>query len=340
MTSRQIKVGITMGDPSGIGPEVIIKGACQFKGIHLENILVLGDFGILEKESLRLKSKLKIHSLKNIFDSAEKNSLNILNLSHLSTKRICYAEPNESYAKAALTYLDHAIRFSQENLIDAFVTAPLNKHAIFKIFNGFRGHTEYIAEKTRANTPVMLMTSPKMKVVPLTTHVSIENVPKQISKDSIVTILRIVDENLRNLFGIKKPRIAVTGLNPHSGEEIFGNEERDIIYPAIQIANSLGINAFGPYPADSIFLRAIDKTFDLVLTMFHDQALSPIKTVSFHKVVNITLGIPIIRTSVGHGVAYDIAGKNLANPESMIEAVKMALFMVKNKLRQRKRKSL
>jgi 4-hydroxythreonine-4-phosphate dehydrogenase len=321
------RIGITMGDPSGIGPEVIAKAAFKLKANRKIEIIVLGDSRILAREIKKNSLRMGINELDNFSNQPKRGFLNVLNLSKLDPKEVHYGHPDEHAAKATLTYIDHAIRLAREHLIDAIVTAPVNKNVIFKIYHGFKGHTEYIAEKTITANPVMMMVSPQMKVIPVTHHTPLSKVSSELSINLILNAIRTANESLKRYFGITKPKIAVSGLNPHSGEEIFGTEESDIIYPAIKIAISMGINASGPLPGDSIFLKLLDSRFDVAVAMYHDQALIPIKTCSFHKVVNVTLGIPLIRTSVGHGVAYDIAGKCSASEESMIMAVKLATMM-------------
>ena len=329
MPKTRVRIGLTMGDPVGIGPEICAKAMHALKDSPGLELVLLGDSKLLAGEIRKLKLKLKIFELSNASASLKPGYANVLNLSGLRHRETICGKPTRETARASLTYIDHAIRLSGEKIIDGVVTGPINKNAIFKIYEGFKGHTEYIARKTSSPCPVMMMVSPKMKVIPVTTHTAIAKVPGEISINVIVATARIANENLKKFFGIAEPRIGICGLNPHSGEEIFGNEESDIIYPAVKIARSIGIDANGPYPADSIFLKALDKTYDLIITMYHDQALIPIKTLSFHKVVNVTLGIPVIRTSVGHGVAYDIAGKGKASHESMLAAVKLAGSMAR-----------
>ncbi len=329
MRNAPLRIAITMGDPSGIGPEVVVKALLSPKLRNSLETLVLGDEKILLREAKKLGAGKKIISLTNIKEGIKKGSINVLNLSNLDPQKIAYGKPTKECAMASLTYIDHAIRLASEGVISGFVTGPVNKNSIFKIYDGFKGHTEYIAEKTQSKKPAMMMVAPKMMVIPLSTHKSLKSAIEEVTIDSILDKLKIADLNLKRYFGIKKPRIAVAGLNPHSGEEIFGNEESEIIYPAVQIAKSIGIKVSGPFPPDSIFLKLLDGTFDLVLGMYHDQVMIPIKTAFFHKVVNVTLGIPVVRTSVGHGVAYDIAGRGIASSESMILAIKLARDMAK-----------
>lgn len=321
-----------MGDPVGIGPEITLKALKdpRLKKLSI-GLIVLGDLGVLKREAKRLKFRLRFNRLGQAEDKTFKDQVNVLDLSDLNTGTLRYGKPSNLTAKASLTYIDHAVRLAKERRLDAIVTGPVNKHSIFKVFKGFKGHTEYIARHTNSRFPVMLMISPKMKVIPLTTHEALSKVPSMISTELIVRTLRTADLSLKDMFKVRRPRIGVAGLNPHSGEEIFGTEESDTIYPAVKISRSLRIDACGPLPPDSIFLKALKGEFDLVLAMYHDQGLIPIKTVSGRRLVNMTLGIPIIRTSVGHGVAYDIAGKMVADHESMVMAIRMTAKLVRNR---------
>ena len=209
--------------------------------------------------------------------------------------------------------------------ISAIVTSPIEKSVIRKKKKNFSGHTFYIAKLTSIRTPIMFLTSPKLNVVPLTQHISLRQAIKGVTKKRIILTTKLINKCLIKDFGLKKPKIAITGLNPHAGEDgHFGNEEKTIIKPAIKKIENSGIDINGPFPADTIFNTYNGKKFDAIICMYHDQATIPIKTLDFHFGVNITLGIPIIRTSPDHGVAMDIAGKGLANEKSFYSAIKKA----------------
>ncbi len=322
MTNNKI-IAITMGDPCGIGPEIILKSFASLPRKYLKCYFIIGDLKLLKTLSVKLPFEQNINEISD-FNNLSDSSLNVLNLSNLTESDSVPGKPSENSARAALSYIEKAIELSIKNTVCAMVTAPINKNAIANIICDFTGHTEFIARKTGSKNPVMLMVSRNMKVIPLTTHMPIKDVSNRISRANIVKTCRIADSSLKKYFGIKNPRIAVTGLNPHAGEGIFGSEEAEKIIPAINHLSGFGIKVSGPYPADSIFTKDSLNKFDIVLTMYHDQALIPIKTTSFESVVNVTLGIPLIRTSAGHGVAYDIVSKAKANSESMIRAIKLA----------------
>jgi len=317
-----------MGDPCGIGPEVVIKAVNALSGHDIRNIFLIGDLKLAIQNARKFSLKYAVTPIREIKDFS-KNSLNVMSLSDIDPLSIRHGKPDRDITEASLVYIDHAIKLSNEGIIGGFVTGPVNKNAISKIVPGFTGHTEYIAKKSNVNLPVMLMVSGNLKVIPLTTHIPLNRVTKAISSELISSTLSILDEDLSMYFDLKKPNIAVTGLNPHGGQDNFGLEENEKISPAIKSSRTKGINASGPYPADSIYSKTLRGDFDAVLAMYHDQALIPVKAMGLNKVVNVTLGLPFVRTSPGHGTAYDIAGKGIADQRSMLNAVKLALKMTR-----------
>jgi len=228
--------------------------------------------------------------------------------------------------KAQIEYIERAVHDAKEGKIDAIVTLPINKRAASMAGFKFPGHTEFLASRFNVKDFAMMLASEKLKVVLLTTHVALREVPDLIDENSIITKLKLINESLR------KGKIAVAALNPHAGEGgLFGDEEIRIIKPAIEKAKNLGINVDGPFPSDTVFNRAVKGEFKAVLCMYHDQGLIPIKLLSFGRYANVTLGLPIVRTSVDHGTAYDIAGKGLADPSSFKFAVSYALKLLNDK---------
>ncbi|RUM42138.1 MAG: 4-hydroxythreonine-4-phosphate dehydrogenase PdxA, partial [Desulfurobacterium sp.] len=228
--------------------------------------------------------------------------------------------------KAQIAFLERAVEDSKKGLIDAIVTLPINKESARLGGFSFPGHTEYLAHAFKVPEFAMMLANEKLKVVLLTTHVALKDVPKLISKEKILSKLRLIHKSLRS------PKIAVAALNPHAGENgLFGDEEIKIINPAVEEAKREGINASGAISSDTVFVRAVKGEFDVVLCMYHDQGLIPIKLLGFGNSVNVTLGLPVVRTSVDHGTAYDIAGKGLANPESFKTAIKVALELLNSK---------
>jgi len=233
--------------------------------------------------------------------------------------------------KAAVAYLEKAIKLALDKKIDAITTAPINKEAIHKAGYKFKGHTEILAARTKTKNYAMMFVSDKLWIMLVTTHLPLREVSKALNKKKIVEVIKLANATLFKLRE-KKPKIGVAGLNPHAGEAgIFGKEEIKIIKPAVEEAKKLGIDVKGPISPDAIFYLANVGMFDMVIAMYHDQGLIPLKLLSFNRSVNVTVGLPIIRTSVDHGTGFDIAGKGWANPQSLIEAIKVAAHFAKTK---------
>ncbi len=312
-------IAITMGDPTGVGPEVILKAVSDKNIRRLCNPVILGDEAVFN----HLNSKFKIQNSK----------LRVINFSHLNPAKLKPGKPDKVCAKAMMTYIEEAVCMAAAGDVDAIVTGPISKEAINKAGYNFHGHTEFLAHLTKTKDFRMMLAGSSLKVVLVTIHESIKKMPGLLTKENVFKTIKITDETFKKYFGIKRPRIAVAALNPHAGEAgLFGDEEKRIIMPAIQKATRLGINASDPLPPDTLFYRAVkNKEFDCVVCMYHDQGLIPLKLLHFEDGVNVTLGLPIIRTSVDHGTAYDIAWEGIANPASMKAAIKMAVEMVKMK---------
>lgn len=315
-------IAITMGDPTGVGPEVILKALTDRKIRQLCTPVVLGDEAVLEFVS----AKCKLQSA----------NCKVVNLSNLNPQKLKPGRPDKICAKAMMTYIEEAVCMALAGDVDAIVTGPISKEAINKAGYKFHGHTEFLAHLTNTKDFRMMLAGKSLQVILVTIHESIKDVPKLLTRENVFKTIGITDDAFKKYFGIKKPRIAVAALNPHAGEGgLFGDEEKWIILPAIQKARRLGINASDPLPPDTLFYRAVkNKEFDCVVCMYHDQGLIPLKLLHFEDGVNVTLGLPIIRTSVDHGTAYNIAWKGIANPSSMIAAIKMAVEMVGRKRRR------
>lgn len=331
-------IGITMGDPAGIGPEVIVR-ALSFREIYeVAKPIVIGDSKVL-KLALKL-TKLKHLNINSIQDVSEAEfrfgTIDIIDLDNVSLRETKIGKISAEAGKASIEYIIKAVNLALKGVVDAICTGPISKEAINKAGYQFSGHTELLKELTGAKHAVMMLAVRNLKVSHVTTHVALRKVCEIINKERILTTIKITNEGLIRYFGIKEPRIGVAALNPHAGEGgLFGSEEIEIISPAIEEANRVGIKAFGPLPADTIFYRAVKGDFDAVIAMYHDQGHIPVKLLGFHEGVNITLGLPIIRTSVDHGTAFDIAGKGIAHPGSMVNAIKYAALMVRNDRRWR-----
>ncbi len=318
-------IGITMGDPVGVGPEIIAKAFAERELFSWCRPVVYGDPALLQREIDTLGLSLTIS--KDASASAP-GTMGIIDLSALEPGRVVYGKPTVESGKAMAQYIIAAVEAVQTGSIDAIVTAPINKESLHQAGYTFPGHTEMLADLTGTPDVVMMLAGDKLRVVLVTIHCALADVPKRLSTDGIVKTLSITYRSLQNYFGLPSPRIAVAALNPHAGEGgLFGNEEKDLIIPAMQLAEKEGIPAAGPYPPDTVFYQAARGHFDAVVCMYHDQGLIPLKLLHFEDGVNVTLGLPIIRTSVDHGTAYDIAGQGRANPASLLAAVKTASEM-------------
>ena len=330
-------VGITMGDPAGIGPEIIVKALSDPAIRHSCIPFVIGDKNILAREIRSLNSPLVLHpvsSPEKLFP--EENKIFLLEASHLEERDVPYGTPGQKTGKALARYIEKAVELALKGAIEAVVTAPISKQSLKQAGYDFPGHTEMLAYLTGTRDVVMMLAGSRLRVVLVTIHCALARVPRLISKKSILTTLRITYQGLCQMFGIEKPRIAVAGLNPHAGEGgMFGNEEQTIISPALEAARQEGIPVKGPFPPDTLFYRAACGEFDVVVCMYHDQGLIPLKLLHFDDGVNITLGLPIIRTSVDHGTAYDIAGRGIARPSSMLQALHVAAQMALTRRRVR-----
>jgi len=322
-------IGITMGDPTGIGPEVVIKALSCEKVYTLCRPVVFGDAAILEKEKKALHSPVAVQVIEDLQQAAFTcGVIDLLSLSRLNPGTACYGRPDKETGAAMGEYIVRAVSMAMSKKIAAMVTGPINKKSLQEGGYPYPGHTEMLARLTDTQDVVMMLAGEKLRVVLVTIHCALSRVPQLLSKDKILNTMLITDHALKDYFVLPAPRIAVASLNPHAGEEcMFGSEEQETIIPAIAAAQQRGVNASGPYPADTLFYYAAQGRYDVVVCMYHDQGLIPLKLLHFEDGVNITLGLPIIRTSVDHGTAYDIAGRGIANPSSLINAITIASRM-------------
>ncbi len=325
-------IAITMGDPRGIGPEVVVKALARDSLNQICSPFILGDANVLQRtiEILGLGMKAVKVEMGPPFEPLP-GGLPVLSLSELLPGKGSGEIPAGEGARASFLYAEKAGKMAMEGRVKAIVTAPVSKEAISRAGIPFQGHTEYFAGISGAKEFVMMLAGDRLKVALVTTHLALNEVSKSLSEEKILSVIEITGQGLQDYFGLKTPRIAVTALNPHAGEGgLFGKEER-IISRAIQRAGDRGLAVSGPWPADSLFHRAVGGEFDVVVCMYHDQGLIPLKLLHFDTAVNVTLGLPFIRTSVDHGVAYDIAGKGVASSRSMEEAIRLAAEMAKRK---------
>jgi 4-hydroxythreonine-4-phosphate dehydrogenase len=314
------RIGITMGDPNGIGPEVVLKALSCAEVQSICSPVVFGNSGVLNraKEMVGMDSTYELKECGK-FSSADLDPGTV----------------SAESGRASLDCIESAVRDVIENKIDCIVTAPISKEAIHRAGSKYPGHTEMLAGLSGCREVAMMFEGDKFKVVLVTIHNALKQVSELLNEEKIYNVISLANSSLVKYFGIIKPKIVVCGLNPHAGESgAFGKEEIDVILPAIDKAKEKGMEIEGPLPADTLFYHAAAGRWDLVVSMYHDQGLIPFKMINFEKGVNVTLGLPFIRTSPDHGTAFDIAWKGTANPTSMIEAIKVAVNMYQNSLRQ------
>jgi 4-hydroxythreonine-4-phosphate dehydrogenase len=324
-------IGISMGDPAGVGPEIIVK-ALNNPQIHTLCLpIVIGDITILKKAMKFLSVPLDIFPVDH--PSKAKNdskSISIINASDLRENLTSLAAPTHETGKAMEKYIITGVTLAQNKEIDALVTCPITKTGLKIAGSKFHGHTELIADQTGSREFAMMLSGNRLKVVLVSIHIPLCQVADSLTIQNICQTIALTQDSLIQRFGITHPKLAVAGLNPHAGEEsMFGNEEATIIGPAVESARKQGLDIEGPLPPDTVFYHAINGKYDAVICMYHDQGLIPFKLIHFRDGVNTTLGLPIIRTSVDHGTAYDIAWKGIADPTSLREAIFMAAFQAK-----------
>jgi 4-hydroxythreonine-4-phosphate dehydrogenase len=324
-------LALTFGEPAGIGPDITIKAWLRRNELKLPPFYLLGDPDFLGQRAKALGLNLRLAKVRpEDARDAFADALPVVATGHPATAQA--GTPDGNSAEAAMTSIRQAVGDVIAGRASAVVTNPIAKNVLYRA--GFRhpGHTEYLAElaATESHTPqpVMMLWSPALVVVPVTIHVALREALAQLSTDLIVTTARIVMAALKARFGLANPRLAVSGLNPHAGEDgSIGSEDKTIVAPAVEILRGEGIEIRGPLPADTMFHAAARQTYDCAICMYHDQALIPIKTLAFEDAVNVTLGLPFIRTSPDHGTAFDIAGTGKASPSSLIAALRLAARM-------------
>jgi 4-hydroxythreonine-4-phosphate dehydrogenase len=324
-------LALTSGEPAGIGPDIAITAWLRRNDLNLPPFYLLGDRSFFAERAKILGLKVEFaDSSPEEAQAAFANALPVVATGKPATARP--GEPDETSANAALASIRHAVNDVRAGKAGAVVTNPIAKSVLYRA--GFRhpGHTEFLAELAAnggaAPQPVMMLWSPTLAVVPVTIHLALREALTKLTTELIVTTARIAVADLKARFGLVRPRLAVSGLNPHAGEEgSLGMEDIEIVAPAIDLLRGEGIDARGPLPADTMFHAAARKSYDCAICMYHDQALIPIKTIAFEDAVNVTLGLPFIRTSPDHGTAFDIAGTGKANPSSLVAALRLAARM-------------
>ena len=321
-------LGITMGDAAGIGPEVIVKALADKRIYELAHPIVIGDKKIMQRALDIVKSDLQLRTVQDIDNlHSEFGYIDLIDLNNLPAD-LPFAKVDARAGKAAYEYIESAVDLTLKNKIHAIVTAPLNKEALHAGGKNFPGHTEILAHLSKTDDFSMMLTSEKLNVIHVTTHVSIRQACDLIKKERVLTVIELAEEYSKML-GFAEPRIAVAGFNPHAGENgLFGDEDEKEIVPAVKEAQARGMNVVGPLPPDTVFHRAANlDEFDIVVVMYHDQGHIPIKLLGFDTGVNVTVGLPFIRTSVDHGTAFPIAGQGIADSRSMTEALYLGAKM-------------
>jgi len=319
-------VGITMGDAAGVGPEIIMKALSDPAVYATSRPFVIGDAKILARAAAVLHSALTIRPIAAVNEGRfEFGTVDCLDLDLLPAD-LPFGQISAAAGDAAYRFLERAIALAKDGAIDAICTAPLNKEALHKGGHIYPGHTEILAALTGTSDFAMMLTAPRLRVIHVTTHVGLIEAIARINPERVYRVIRLAHETLRRA-GIPAARVGVCAINPHAGENgLFGyGEEEEKIAPAVRRAAADGIDAQGPLPADTLFYRAGRGDFDVVVAMYHDQGHGPVKVMGVEDGVNITVGLPIIRTSVDHGTAFDIAGRGIADERSMKEAIRQAV---------------
>ena len=329
-------IGITMGCPAGVGPEILLRFAAGNKGFNRFSPIAVGDIELLRRAAKELQISLAIEPWQP-GEPFEPGRLPVVEPDSaagysLDAGRLLWGVPGKETGLAAGAYIHKAVGLIDQGVVDAMVTCPIAKHAMQAAGYAYPGHTEMLAFLCNTDNYGMMMAGKNLRVSLVTIHAPLAKVPELLTRQEITRIIRLTGETLIRDFGIPEPKIGVAGLNPHSGEHgLFGLEEDRVIGPAIKEAASGRWRVAGPLPPDTVFRQAMDKSYDAVVAMYHDQGLIPFKLVHFEDGVNLTMGLPIIRTSVDHGTAYDIAGRGLASHSSLAAAYEMAAGIVANR---------
>ncbi|HEX9020595.1 MAG TPA: 4-hydroxythreonine-4-phosphate dehydrogenase PdxA [Nitrospirota bacterium] len=329
---RKPLIVITMGDPAGIGPEIIAKAADSGEIFPLCRPVVIGDAGVMKKIVEEMRLSVAVRGIAS-FPEADPSPgrLDVMDLKNVELSTHKWGAPTASSGKAVVEYIRKAVEVTMNREAGAIVTAPISKEMMNAAGHHYAGHTELLAELTGSREYGMMFVGGGLRVILATIHVALKDVARHINAGGVLKTVRLAHKAMRD-FGIEHPRIGVAALNPHAGEgRLFGSEEWDEILPAVIKAREEGIHASDPVPADTLFYKARNNYYDIVVAMYHDQGLAPLKMLAFGNAVNVTVGLPVIRTSVDHGTAYDIAGKGCADPASLLEAIKLAAMSARRK---------
>ena len=335
-------LAITLGDPAGIGAEVALKALARAALARVRAVLI-GDVETLRETAARLRLRLRLVAVTEAEVAGGalgrrqawptrpgERLVPVVAASALGPRARRPGRPSIEGGRASRHYVEVATRLAQVGAVSAIVTAPISKEWVARAGFPAGGHTELLQKLTGAREVRMMLAGRRLRVVLVTTHLALAAVPRSLTMQGVLRTILVADEHLRQYHRVERPRIAVAGLNPHAGEGgLFGSEERALIAPAVAQARRAGVAVSGPFPADSLFVRAVEGAFDAVVAMYHDQGLIPLKLLHFHDGVNVTLGLPILRTSPDHGTAHDIAGRGVADERSMVAAIRLAASMAR-----------
>ena len=318
-------IAVPMGDPAGIGPEITVKSFLNPEVLEAGNSIVIGDNDVLEKALEITQTDLEIKVIKDVEEADfSKNIINLIDLDNVDMTSFEYGQVQAQCGKAAFEYIEYAIKLAMDNKVDALATTPINKESLKTAEVPYIGHTEMLEELTNSHDPLTMFQVRSLRIFFLTRHLSIKEAIDQMTKERVHDYIKRSYDALIKL-GVEEPKLAVAGLNPHSGEGgLFGHEEIDEITPGIKLAQEENYDVVGPVPADSVFFQALNGRYDAVISLYHDQGHIAAKMTDFHKTISITNGLPFLRSSVDHGTAFDIAGQNIASSESMEECIKLA----------------
>lgn len=316
---------VTMGDAAGIGPEIILKTFAGDEFSH-RNLLVVGDLAVLAMVRQQLRyDKLSLNGIHSMYQAQwNPGTVNVWDMQLLGPADFLPGAVSVKAGDAAFKYVVESIRLANEGLVAAVITAPINKEAIQSAGHRFAGHTEIFATYTGTKNYAMLLYDRKFSVIHVSTHIPLADAISTLNQPRIESVIQLAEDSMKKILG-HPPRIAVAGLNPHAGENgLFGNQEIDIIKPAIENMKSKGLDVSGPHAPDTIFLRSVQGHYDIVVAMYHDQGHIPMKLLGFDSGVNVSVGLPITRTSIDHGTAFDIAWKGIAKHDSLLQAIYLA----------------
>jgi 4-hydroxythreonine-4-phosphate dehydrogenase len=329
MEHVETPLALTIGDPAGIGPDItLLAWQARVRG-RIPPFALLGDPGVLAARAVALGIDVPIETVDGIdvASACFARALPVLPVPIVGP--VVPGCPDEAAVPAVKQSIEQAVKLVQQGAARAMVTNPVSKALLYDAGFAFPGHTEYLAALAASDEqpllPVMMLVAGAFKVVPVTIHIPLKDVPAALTTDLVLATIETTAKDLGRFFGLARPRLAISGLNPHAGEDgSIGREEIDVIVPAIEAARRQGLDVSGPHPADTLFHAAARERYDVAICMYHDQALVPFKTLAFEEGVNVTLGLPFVRTSPDHGTAFDIAGTGKANPQSLIEALRLA----------------